>query len=124
MVEALEKTHGSDLLFRGPTDRACKGLQQYQAFLLSLFTMFPDLKLSIDDVYWMGNEKEGYLSSVRWSGNATHSGNGSFGPATNREVYIWGITQLKIVDGRILEEWMMFNEMDLMMQLAGALDEA
>ncbi len=53
-----------------------------------------------------------------------NSGNGSFGPPTNREVYIWGITQLKIVDGRIVEEWMMFNEMDLMMQLAGALDEA
>jgi len=124
MVKALETTHGSDLLFRGPTDRECKGLQQYQAFLLSLFAMFPDLKLSIDDVYWMGNEKEGYLSSVRWSGNATHSGNGSFGPPTNRQVYIWGITQLKIVDGRIVEEWMMFNEMDLMMQIAGALDQA
>jgi len=123
MIGMLETTHASNLAFYGPTDRAFKGLDQYQAFLLSLFAMFPDLELSIDEVYWMGNDKQGYLTSVRWSGNATHTGNGIYGPPTNREVYIWGITQHKIVDGRIFDEWMLFNEMDIMMQLAGALDE-
>ena len=37
---------------------------------------------------------------------------------TNRPVHIWGITQHKIVAGRIVEEWMLFNELDLMMQLS------
>ena len=124
MLGALATTHASNLVFHGPTDRAFKGLELYQAFLLSLLAMFPDLVLSIDEIYWMGNDKEGYLTSVRWSGNATHAGNGRYGPPTNRQVYIWGITQHKIVNGRISDEWMMFNEMDLMMQLAGALDEA
>jgi len=122
-VETLGTTHASNLTFHGPTDRAFNGLDQYQTFLVSFFAMFPDIEHSVDEVYWMGNDKEGYLSSVRWSGIATHSGNGSYGSPTNREVYIWGITQHKIVDGRIIDEWMLFNEMDLMMQLAGPLEQ-
>jgi len=29
-----------------------------------------------------------------------------------------GLTQLRIVAGLIVEEWMLFNELDLMMQLS------
>jgi len=123
-IEMLNTSHASNLTFHGPTDRVFNALDQYQGFLLSFFAMFPDLEHSVDEVYWMGNDKQGYLTSVRWSGNAIHSGNGIYGPPTNREVYIWGITQQKILDGRIIDEWMLFNEMDLMMQLAGSPDEA
>ena len=31
---------------------------------------------------------------------------------------IWGITQQQVANGRIVAEWMLFNELDLMMQLA------
>jgi hypothetical protein len=33
---------------------------------------------------------------------------------------IWGITQHQIVNGKIVCEWMLFNELDLMMQIAAA----
>ena len=66
----------------------------------------------------MGNDKDGYLSSERWSAMGTHSGAGIYGAPTNRSIEIWGITQHKIVNGRIVAEWMLFNELDLMMQLA------
>jgi predicted ester cyclase len=39
---------------------------------------------------------------------------------TGRAVQIWGITQHKIVNGKIVAEWMLFNELDLMMQIAAA----
>ena len=68
----------------------------------------------------MGNDKDGYLTSERWSAMGTHSGAGIYGAPTNRPVQIWGITQHEIVDGRIVKEWMLFNELDLMMQIAAA----
>ena len=68
----------------------------------------------------MGNDAEGYLSSARWSATARHSGNGIYGAATGRPVTIWGITQHEIRAGRITREWMLFNELDLMMQIAAA----
>ena len=115
---ALTGAYESDFAFQGPTDRAFHGIAPYRGLLGSLFTAFPDLELQVDEVYWMGNEAEGFLVSVRWSAVGTHAGAGLYGPPTSLPVQIWGITQQQIANGRIVAEWMLFNELDLMMQLA------
>ena len=66
-----------DVMFAMPTIPRCglpvqpgavsKGRGDYQSFVLSIMAMFPDLALQIDDIYWMGNDDDGYLVSVRWS---------------------------------------------------------
>ncbi len=117
--EVLSSAYDAKLAFQGPTNRAFSGVAPYQEFLSTIATAFPDLELQVDEIYWMGNDKDGYLTSERWSAMGTHSGPGIFGAPTNRPVQIWGITQHEIVDGRIVKEWMLFNELDLMMQLAG-----
>jgi predicted ester cyclase len=79
--------------------------------------MFPDLVHQIDDIYWMGNDQDGYLTSVRWSIVGTHRGAGIYGPPTGRRVYMWGISQHHIQHGKIVEEWMLFNEFAVMQQI-------
>ncbi len=120
MLGVLQGRYAENLEFNGPTDRAFSGLGPYQAFVLSLLAQFPDLCLNVDEVYWMGNSREGYLASTRWSAHGAHRGNGVFGPPTGREARIRGITQHRIQDGVVTEEWMLFNELDIMMQLLGA----
>jgi predicted ester cyclase len=68
----------------------------------------------------MGNDKQGYLTSERWSAEGTHLGRGLYGEPTGARVQIWGITQHRVRNGRIVAEWMLFNELDLMMQIAAA----
>ena len=114
----LSEAYVSDFTFAGPTDRVFKGARPYQDLLQSLSQAFPDLELQVDEVYWMGNEDEGFLTSERWSAEGTHTGTGPYGEPTGKSVQIWGITQHKIVNGKIVAEWMLFNELDLMMQLA------
>lgn len=114
---ALDTAYSKDFAFQGPTDRALQGTSAYGDLLASLSTAFPDLQLQVDEVYWMGNENDGYLSSERWSAEATHTGPGLYGEPTNKTVQLWGITQHHIVNGVIVAEWMLFNELDLMMQL-------
>ena len=109
-----------NLFFEGPTNRKLKGLELYKDFVRSLITSFPDLILQIDEIYWMGNEVDGYLSSTRWSATGTHTGNGNYGEPTDTKVQIWGITQNQVIGGRIVNEWMLFNELDLMMQIAAS----
>jgi predicted ester cyclase len=118
--DLVDTNYSTDFAFAGPTDRAFAGTQQYRQFLESLLQAFPDLELQVDEVYWMGNEQDGFLTSERWSANATHSGPGIYGEPTGKTVQIWGITQHHIVGGKIVAEWMLFNELDLMMQLASA----
>lgn len=118
--ETLGSVYAPNFTFEGPTDRKFSGTSRYRELLDSLSTSFPDLELQVDEVYWMGNDNEGYLTSERWSAEATHSGPGIYGEPTGKPVQIWGITQHRIVDGRIVAEWMLFNELDLMMQIAAA----
>lgn len=116
--EAIGRVYVPDFAFKGPTDRVFSGAGSYQNFLTSISSAFPDLDVQVDEVYWMGNDKEGYLTSERWSAEGTHSGAGTYGEPTGKPVQIWGITQHRIVNGKIVQEWLLFNELDLMMQLA------
>ncbi len=52
--------------------------------LAGLHRAFPDLELQVDEVYWMGNDDEGYLTSERWSATGTHQGGGLYGEPTGR----------------------------------------
>ena len=79
--------------------------------------MFPDLAFQIDDLYWMGNDIDGYCTAMRWSIVGRHDGWGIYGAPTHRPVYLWGITQHEIRDGQITKEWMLFNEFAVMQQI-------
>ena len=81
---------------------------------------FPDLALQVDEVYWMGNDTDGYLISTRWSAEGTHSGGAAYREPTNAACQIWGITQWRVRNGIVEAEWQLFNEFDLMMQIAAA----
>jgi len=118
--DKLNHNFVENLQFEGATNRKFNGLKDYQEFLKSLTTCFSDLELQVDEVYWMGNEIDGFLSSTRWSASGTHNGFGVYGPPTGLKVQIWGITQNEIQKGKITKEWMLFNEMDLMMQIAAS----
>jgi hypothetical protein len=117
MLGTVRQAYAPGLRFFGPTDRAFYGAGEYQAFVLSLLAMFPDLELTLDDLYWMGNDQDGYCASVRWSLVGTHTGHGVYGPPTGRRIFMWGITHDAIHNSQITEEWMMFNEFDVMQQI-------
>lgn len=112
-----QRTHAPNASFRGPSGRAAVGRDACADFSAQLLDSFPDLRLQVDEVYWMGNTREGYLCSTRWSAEGTHRGANLYGAASHKPAQLWGITQHRIVDGCIVEEWTMFNELDLLMQL-------
>ena len=116
----LHEVYAQGFSFQGPTQRNSHGRKAYKLFLESMYVTFPDLQLQVDEVYWMGNDVQGYLTSERWSATATHLGPALYGAPTGCQVQIWGITQHHVVDGKIISEWMLFNELDVMMQIAKA----
>ena len=118
----LRRNYVTDFTFAGTTDRAFTGPESYARMVAEFCQCFSGLQLEMDEVYWMGNAEQGFLTAERWSGTAIHSGNGQYGPATGAEVQVWGITQHRIVGGLIVQEWMLFNELELMMQIIAARD--
>ena len=47
----------------------------------------------------------------------THRGHGIYGPPTGRRVLLWGISQYRISGERIVQEWTLFNEFEVMQRL-------
>jgi hypothetical protein len=116
-LNTVDRLHHAGLRFHGSGGREFYGRGAYKSFVLSLIAMFPDLALQVDDVYYMGNSTDGFLTSVRWSAVGTHRGFGIYGRPTGRQIYLWGITQHRIVNRQVVEEWMMFNEFEVMQQI-------
>ena len=117
---SINTHYQDDFVFEGTTDRRFSGKKAYTRYIREIRGGFPDLKLGVDEVYWMGNASEGWLISTRWSAEGTHLGDGIYRQPTGRACQIWGITQWLVKDGLIEKEWQLFNEFDLMMQIVSA----
>ncbi|MEM7331710.1 MAG: ester cyclase [Chloroflexota bacterium] len=117
MLKTITRSHAPNVLVLSSNGRRFYGRSQYQAFLLSILATFPNLAFQIDDLYWMGNDTDGYRTAMRWSIVGNHSGWSLYGEPTGRQVHLWGITQHEIRNGRIEQEWMLFNEFALMQQI-------
>ncbi|MFW0795230.1 ester cyclase [Gordonia sp. CPCC 205515] len=116
-LSAIDRAYGPAVLWNGTTNRVGRGRGDVRAFARSLLSTFPDLGVAVDEVYWMGNDADGYRVMVRWVGAGTHRGYALYGKPTGRRAHIWGISQLYVKDRQIVEEWNLFNEFDVLAQL-------
>jgi len=116
-LSAIDRAYAANVRWHGGSLREGYGRADVRKLARALMATFPDLGLHVDEVYWMGNEAEGFSVSVRWTAIGTHRGYGLYGAPTGRRVHLWGLNQLYLRDGRITEEWALFNEFDVLAQL-------
>lgn len=116
-LSVVDRAYARTVRWKGTSNRAGYGRQDVKTQASQLMATFPDLGMHVDEVYWMGNDAEGYRVSVRWTALGTHRGWAMYGTPTGRRVHLWGINQLYITGGRITEEWSCFNEFDVLAQL-------
>jgi steroid delta-isomerase-like uncharacterized protein len=60
---------------------------------------------------------EGDLVTIYWIGRGAYNGISNSLPSTGKEVVLGGITIWRIVDGKIKEEWAVFDQFSMMQQL-------
>ena len=78
---------------------------------------FPDRRLYADEVIWCGNDESGYLTSHRLTHEGHNWGHTQYGPPTGRKVSYRAIADCSIVEGVIVEEWLVRDELSLVYQL-------
>ncbi len=117
LLNKVDDYYGENYLYHGATGREAYGRGNYRAYVLSVLAMFPDAAIHIDDLYWNGDEREGYRTAVRWTLLGTHTGPGVYGAPTNRQIRMSGLTQHLVRGGRFVEEWTLFNELQVLQQL-------
>lgn len=98
-------------------NRELYGRAELRGFILSLLAAFPDAALSVDHIYWMGSEEDGYRVAVRWTLQGTHTGPGIYGEPTGKAIHLLGISHHHVEAGKFVREWMIFDEFALLKQL-------
>ena len=100
--------------------RKYQGPVEQIAFVLGLFGMFPDAGVTVDQVYWNGDDISGYQVAVRWTLSGTHTGFGSYGEPSGARASIMGLSQHHIKQGKFVLEYTLFDEMELIRRIVAA----
>ena len=73
---------------------------------------FPDLTFNLQDMV-----AEGDTVAIRWSATGTHEGQLMDLPPTGKQVRLDGMNFLRFEDGKIAEDWVLWDSLGLMQQL-------
>lgn len=76
---------------------------------------FPDIQVTVEDAFGVDDKV-----AVRWSAAMTHTGGHLGIPASNRRVWIAGITIARIERGKIVQGWDSWDQLSLMQQVSSA----
>ena len=103
--------------FEGASRRAFTSVNDYQTYVLSLLSPFPDLAMTVDHFCQVGDERAGYRTAIRWTMRGTHTGYGVYGEPTGNPIRVIGISHHLIRDGLVENEWSIFDEFALLKQI-------
>jgi predicted ester cyclase len=102
----------------GPDARLLFGHGEITGWIGGLLSMSSGARVRVDHI---GSVTEGPFTdiAVRWSLAGTHDSTGLYGPASDAPLYILAVTHWRILNGLIVEETTIFDEVALWRQIGG-----
>jgi steroid delta-isomerase-like uncharacterized protein len=89
------------------------GVEEFKAVIKAFRTSFPDLHFTVEEII-----AEGDKVAYRWTARGTHQGEYEGIAPTGKTVTTTGITIIRIVDGKVVEDRFESSSPDLKQQLA------
>ena len=117
LLNKAREFYHENFAFEGPSGRAFLGVNDFHSYALSLLAPLPDLAVYCDHLCHVGDAESGWRVAARWTLRGTHTGYGNYGEPTGSPVRLLGISHYLIQDGRIANEWTVFDEFALLKQL-------
>jgi len=97
-------------------DEDVVGLDAFKEEITEFLTGFPDLFVTLDEII-VSSDKVAF----RWTLTGTNTGPLDELPATGRSVQVSGVVISHLVDGKVVEDWLYYNQGALLQQLGFAL---
>ncbi len=89
-----------------------RGLEALKAYYQNSHTGLPDFKIAIDDIFLSGDKV-----AILWTVTGTNTRPLHGIPPTGKLIRFSGMAIDRVADGKIVEEWVHFNALDLLQQL-------
>lgn len=111
--------HRSHVCFTSRYRSYCRA-EGYQQSIGELIATFPDAVFEVRDVAANTDDFHGTRVSVMWRMRGTYAGAPSYGPLTLSPVDVLGISHFVMRDGRIHNEYRVFDELAVLTQIQTA----
>jgi predicted ester cyclase len=111
-----------DLYFHGaavavPGGDMLYGWGDIDRFALSYLASFPDAVFTMESAIVNRDPGQAIRIATRWSLRGTHAGFGLFGRPTGADVYVMGYSHAQMVNGRVIAEWIVVDEVSVWKQI-------
>jgi steroid delta-isomerase-like uncharacterized protein len=111
-ISGFDRYYAEDVVYHG-NDGDIRGRENVKTYLQTFITAVPDLKVTIEDIF---GEDDRVFSRARMRGTNTGEFNGM--PPTGKTIDIGLImAACRVKDGRIVEEWEVLDQLELVRQL-------
>ncbi len=115
-LAVLDELVSSDFI-HGQPGRVLRGAEFFNEVKSGVhFLAFPDLHITIEDMI-----AEGDKVVTRWTARGTHQGEAMGLPPTGNEVTWTGMNFMRVVNGKLAEDWEELDVLGLMQQLGGTI---
>lgn len=88
------------------------GIEAFKEYVTRQRAMFPDFNATIDEFIVIGDKVV-----ARWTATGTNTGPFGDLPSTGKKIKYSGVNVSRVVDGKIVEEWVYFNQASMLTQL-------
>ena len=120
MFGLVREAYAPNVQYHGPLMRELYGHGAVTHQLVGLHASLPDAIYMPQHVCSVPSEEGGAKVAVRWVMEGHHLGWGileRLGAPTGKRVQVMGMTHLHVVRGRIVEEWTVYDELSMLMQV-------
>lgn len=118
MFGLIREIYAPQVQWHGPGTTELYGIASVMQAVIKLVAMITDAQFVVHHVCSTPNSVEGGEKvAIRWIMRGHHLGHGSLGAPTGHGLFVMGMTHLHVVDGRIVEEWTLYDELAMLAQI-------
>jgi pimeloyl-ACP methyl ester carboxylesterase/predicted ester cyclase len=117
MFGKISEIYAPQVQWHGPLMRELYGVAAVLQETMRLVALIPDCAYVPQHICSIASEEGGVKVAVRWVMDGHHFGYGALGPPTGHRLFVMGMTHYHIVGGKIVEEWTIYDQLSMLVQL-------
>jgi predicted ester cyclase len=115
-LDQLDRYYAPDVIVHAGGGRVAQGLRNVGALLIHVQAAMPDGMMRVEHVCH-SEETDGVIVAVRWVFEGTTQPGGVLGECpAGKPVFMMGVSHMRFAGSRIVEEWMVFDEVGVLAQ--------
>jgi predicted ester cyclase len=115
--DSIRTAYARNVVVHAPQLLDLNGQNAYAGYVIAMLAMMSNAGMLIHHVCSAPDESGGRKVAVRWTLDGHHDGPGRLGDPTGARLSLLGMSHFHVRGGRIVEEWLQFDELSLLVQL-------